>query len=102
MKRPSDPKAPKDGSFSFVDPEFLANYPAIADACGNLFYEDKTPREPSTIKISFGSTSVGVLINDPTARKYAFTNAESMTEALVALDTALKEGTLSWRKTNFK
>jgi len=101
MDRPKMSPPSKKGEFTCPDSEFLSNYPMLAAGLCDPWWSDGKPRDPWTLKISFGHDSVTVTTNDKESKLVAFTTSPTLEEALSAIEVALGSGGLAWRKSKY-
>jgi hypothetical protein len=101
MQRPSQAPRPKKGEFICPDKAFLKEFPLLAAGMCDLFWDDGKDREPWTMKVTMTADSVILTVNDKSSKLVSFTTAEALQEGLEAIETALRSGGLSWRKSKY-
>jgi hypothetical protein len=101
MQRPSQAARPKKGEFHCPDSEFLSNYPLLAAGLCDEWWDDGKPRTPWTLKLQFGADGAVITITDKDNKLVAFTSAAGLSEGLNAIEIALGDGGLSWRKSKW-
>lgn len=97
MKRES--KAAQGSGESWFMPEdpFLSEWPDLARALTDAFWDDGKPRTPYTLKLSFTLFGVQVSVTDEVERRTAYTTAKTVREGMEALESLLASGGLPWR-----
>lgn len=101
MKRPSQAPGPKKGSFTCPDAAFLKNYPELARGLCDPWWDDGKPRDPWSLKVSMRDDGVMLALTDKESKLVSFTTAAGLHDALLAIETALTNGTISWRKSKW-
>lgn len=97
MKKPASSPVNKVGSWECPDKMFFASYPTLSAYMCDAFWDDKKPRELSTISVNFSQGCVNMGISDHALQRSAYTTAQSLTEALELLEEALAMDKVKWR-----
>lgn len=100
MKKPDTVAKAKAGQVSLPDDKFVTQYPMITEYLATQEWEDKTPREPSTLAVSLGDGMFKLALNDKELKQSLYTAAGTLQEALKLMEGALKAGNGEWRKWN--
>jgi hypothetical protein len=74
------------------------SYPSIWEMLTAEEWEDGTPRKRSTVTIFIDEGQAKVSLNDRANGLVGFCTASSVEEALAALESALKEDRVEWRR----
>ncbi len=98
MKRPSQVPGAKKGQWSCADSEFLEKYPLLAAGCCDPWWDDGKPRTPWTLTVRFEAENVNVCLNDKDADQGSYTTSETLADCFEAIELALKNDSLSWRR----
>jgi len=98
MQRPHDITPSKKGEWVCPDAEWLSLYPVLSQGMSDRWWDDGKPREPWTITIRFLTDAVQLSLTDHGLQRSLFTTAESVTEALAALEAVVSGGSSSWRR----
>jgi hypothetical protein len=98
MQRPTSTAVTKKGEWVCPDADFLSVYPTLAQGMSDRWWDDGKPRDPWTITIAFMPDSVQLSLTDKGLCQSLFTNADSVTEGLVALEAIVSGGASSWRR----
>jgi len=101
MQRPSQAARPKKGEFSCSDSEFLSNYPKLCAGMCDEWWDDGKPRTPWALKLTFGPDGALVVLSDKDSKLVCFTTASSFSDCLDAIELALGNNDLSWRKSKY-
>lgn len=76
---------------------FFKPFPTIEQHLGDAIYEDGSPRECSKLTVQVGIGTVAIQLTDPDNRSTAFTNGESVMDAMTLLEEALVNNRNPWR-----
>lgn len=98
MKRASAPTKKKTAGWECPDAGFAVIYPKLAEFLCDGTWDDGKPRDVGSLTVRMGGDSVFVSLTDYESKSSLFTNAESLTEALGAIETALANGMGKWRR----
>jgi len=95
------PKPTSNGSSSSSSPVrmpmFLKEFPELWEFLEKPSYKDGTPRQPGRISFGLSYGGIQVTLTDPSSSTYCSRNYPSVEDALLALEVALAEGSLTWR-----
>lgn len=97
MKRPSQASVAAQANTGCPDPELLRMYPCIVAYLTDGQWEDKKPRELSSLTVSIAGGMVQVGLNDKALSRSAYTSAGMLDEALQLMEDALREEVIQWR-----
>ena len=84
------------------DEIWQAEYPCVHEFLVCQVYDDGSPRVLSTLGISVFDGRWRVNLNDREQHRSAFFSGETVGEALYALDQALAENKVTWRKNTWE
>lgn len=99
MKRESPAGSTAKGAWTCPDPHFLKLYPDLAQGMCDCWWDDGKPRICFKLSVGFDEgRGTSLTLSDKGGDRYAFTNAETLSDALNILNTALAAGTVAWRK----
>jgi len=89
----------KPGKWEPSKDPFIAKYPTLNRYLTDFWWEKPVvkPRTPCTMAVTFFSGSVQVSLNDKAKRRSVHTTAETVTQALEALEAYLADGGAPWR-----
>jgi hypothetical protein len=75
------------------------DFAAIAEFVSMGSWEDGTPRVPGTLLVCTGDGAWRAWLNDRDGEVAAWTSADTLQGLLEAVETGLREGSLTWRPT---
>lgn len=76
---------------------FVDAYPNITMFLTDTVWDDGSPRDPSTMGISIKEGMFALALNDKDGRQSAYTSAETLRDALAAMEAALEADRITWR-----
>jgi hypothetical protein len=82
----------------WVDEEFIASHPSLAEFMRETSWDDGKPRKTGTILIVADGRVLKASVHDRDARRSAWVSADTLCELLVRIDAALGTDSLEWRK----
>lgn len=97
MKKRSAATQKEKGKYSPHSEPYLKAFPEVLRVMWDCWYDDGTPRELGKLSVSLTGSGVAIQLTDPGERATAFTNAETLGEALSLLEDALKGRGDPWR-----
>lgn len=97
MKREQIEKQTKAGKFIHPKTGELASFPTMAEYLLDCFWDDGKPRECCTLSIKFLGDNVQLSMNDKELRRSITTTAESLQDAMDAMERCLAAGRAPWR-----
>lgn len=98
MLRKADLRKAVPGSESPVDPVFSKEHPLLFDYLTQVAWEDGSPRLTATLTISTDQGRFVGALKDRALGRIAWMSAESLAGLLAALDDALADDRVEWRK----
>lgn len=78
-------------------PVWLKRFPELWEFLAKPSYKDGSARQPGKISFGLNASGIQVTLTDPSASVYCSRNYPTVEDALVALEGALAEGSLTWR-----
>lgn len=97
----SRPVAVDNGSSSSSSnvkmPVWLSQFPELWEFLSKPSYKDGSPRQPGKISFGLNSGGIQVSLTDPSSATYCSRNYPTVEDALLALEVALSESSLTWR-----
>lgn len=97
MKRRAKEVQKTKGKYSPHQEPLLQRCPEIGRILWDCWYDDGAPRELGKLSINLTSSGVAIQLTDPGERATAFTNAETLAEALDLLEQSLAGKSDPWR-----
>lgn len=97
MKRDNNDRHAGKGKFEPPDDDLFATRPALADACCNPFWDDKSPKGCWTLSCSWESGACQVSVTDKDECRSLNSTSHSFTEALDAMEALLASERRPWR-----
>jgi len=80
----------------------LSQFSAIWEFLTLSTYENGKSRLTGRLSLQLGSGGLQATLTDPSSATYATRVAESLDDALLALEVALQDGSLEWRKSQYQ
>lgn len=81
----------------FVDEEMTAEYPNLVDFLREEKWDDGTSRRRGNVMFVIEGTLMKAWIHDKDGSRSAWVSGASFKDVLVAVEYALREGSLDWR-----
>ena len=97
MKREQAEKQSKAGKYVHPQVGDLVEYPTMSPYLLDCWWDDGKPRETCTLSIKFLGDTVQLSMNDKEQRRSITTTAETLPDAMEALEKCLATGRAPWR-----
>lgn len=97
MKKPTAGKGKTGQAGSCPDAKLMKAYPTLVEYLVTVKWDDGSARERSTVTLFIEDGSVKLALNDRDLSRSLYVTADSLDEALGALEEALKDDSADWR-----
>lgn len=97
MRRPNPGEDRRPKEARFIDHDFEAKYPTLAEYMTCTVYDDNKYRRTATLLLFVDDGVLRLCLNDRDTNRSAFVTAGTMEEALSAMEMGLLDGSLDWR-----
>ena len=103
MVEPTVSKRGSDLSSSAVSQgELLSQFSELWEFLSGSTYASGKPRLRGSLSLRLDADGVKVTLTDPSTRAYCTRSGKSLDDTLLALEVALKDGSLKWLPSSFK
>lgn len=93
--RPGERVGPIEDPFN--DADFKARYPCLADHLTSSQYDDRSPRQTSTILVFCDNGVLRICVNDRDNNRSVFFTSETVEGAFLAAENAISTNTADWK-----
>ena len=98
MKKPSLPGGPSaNGQASLTLEALCREFPLLGEFLADPHWDDGSERQTGTLLFFVDQGFLKASLHDRELQRAAFLTAPTLTEALLAVEDGLLEGTLDWR-----
>jgi len=97
MKRDNAERKAEKGKFEPPPDSIFQDRPALADACANPWWDDKTEKGCWTLSLNWETGSCMVSVTDRENSRSLNSTAETSSEALDAMESLLASERRPWR-----
>jgi hypothetical protein len=95
------PVAPGSSCSNLSRGQLLSEFSEIWDFLTKPCYQDGSPRLPGKVSLACSSGGLQVTLTDQTSNCYCCVTTASLDDAFLALEMALKDGSIAWRPSTF-
>jgi hypothetical protein len=97
VKKPTKEESESAAEVGCTDPSWVQKYPTLLEYLTSAVWDDKSPREVSTLSIRIEGGQFQLGLNDKAMKRSVYTTASTLTEALKLLEGCLAHGKEPWR-----
>lgn len=90
-------KTPTKGKWSCPDSDFAKRFPTLAQFLCDCWYDDGEAREVSSLTVKMAD-GVTLALSDPDLSQSCFTTAPTLSDAFLAMESALAGGLIKWHR----